>query len=175
MPSARPLRSIRRCSIRTDCGSEFHAAVRSHSRMAASTSLGAIAGSCRRAILVTAKATCEADVDRAQQAETANLFLARHRGPPVLLLPNVWDAWSARLFVANASKPAATPPARLHPRRSRHHCRRGSLQRNSAQTPYLIAGRRCVRSSHCCHRQRMRQLPCPGAGASLPHKLVRSG
>jgi len=34
-----------------------------------------------------------------QQAETANLFLARHRGPPVLLLPNVWDALSARLFV----------------------------------------------------------------------------
>jgi len=42
----------------------------------------------------------EADVDRAQQAEMANSFLARHRAPPILLLPNVWDALSARLFVA---------------------------------------------------------------------------
>lgn len=68
----------------------------------------AIAGSCRRAILVTAKAPCEADVDRAQQAETANLFLARHRVSPVLLLPNVWDALSARLFVAAGFDTLAT-------------------------------------------------------------------
>jgi len=47
-------------------------------------------------------------VDRAKQAESANLFLARHRGPPVLLLPNVWDAWSARLFVAAGFDALAT-------------------------------------------------------------------
>jgi hypothetical protein len=76
--------------------------------MAASTSLGAIAGSCRRAILFTAKAPCEADVDRAQQAEKANFLLARHRGPPVLLLPNVWDACSARLFAAAGFDALAT-------------------------------------------------------------------
>lgn len=39
-------------------------------------------------------------MDTAQQAEMASLFLARHRALPVLLLPNVWDALSARLFVA---------------------------------------------------------------------------
>jgi hypothetical protein len=41
----------------------------------------------------------EADVDRAQQTEMARSFRARHRAPPVLLLPNAWDALSARLFV----------------------------------------------------------------------------
>jgi hypothetical protein len=38
-------------------------------------------------------------MDRAQQKEWATSFLAQHHGPPVLLLPNVWDAMSARLFV----------------------------------------------------------------------------
>jgi 2-methylisocitrate lyase-like PEP mutase family enzyme len=50
----------------------------------------------------------EADVDRAQQAEMANSFRARHRTPPVLLLPNVWDALSARLFVAAGFDALAT-------------------------------------------------------------------
>jgi len=38
-------------------------------------------------------------VNRSQQASIAKSFLARHRAPPILLLPNVWDALSARLFV----------------------------------------------------------------------------
>jgi 2-methylisocitrate lyase-like PEP mutase family enzyme len=38
-------------------------------------------------------------MDRTQQIERAMSFLARHHGSPVLLLPNVWDALSARLFV----------------------------------------------------------------------------
>lgn len=38
-------------------------------------------------------------MDRAQQNERATSFLARHHAPPVLLLPNAWDAMSARLFV----------------------------------------------------------------------------
>lgn len=38
-------------------------------------------------------------MDKARQVEMANSFLARHRGPPILLLPNAWDAMSARLFV----------------------------------------------------------------------------
>ena len=56
-------------------------------------------------------ATCndsEVDMDRAQQTEMANSFLARHRAPPVLLLPNVWDALSARLFVAAGFDALAT-------------------------------------------------------------------
>lgn len=35
----------------------------------------------------------------AQQKKRATSFLARHHCPPVLLLPNIWDAMSARLFV----------------------------------------------------------------------------
>jgi 2-methylisocitrate lyase-like PEP mutase family enzyme len=50
----------------------------------------------------------ETDVDRAQQVELANSFLARHRAPPVLLLPNAWDAMSARLFVASGFDALAT-------------------------------------------------------------------
>lgn len=38
-------------------------------------------------------------MDRSQQASMAKSFLARHRGPRILVLPNVWDALSARLFV----------------------------------------------------------------------------
>ena len=47
-------------------------------------------------------------MDRAQQVELANSFLARHRAPPVLLLPNAWDAMSARLFVASGFDALAT-------------------------------------------------------------------
>jgi 2-methylisocitrate lyase-like PEP mutase family enzyme len=47
-------------------------------------------------------------MDRAQQAEMANSFLARHHAPPILLLPNVWDALSARLFVAAGFDALAT-------------------------------------------------------------------
>jgi 2-methylisocitrate lyase-like PEP mutase family enzyme len=38
----------------------------------------------------------------------ASWFLARHRSPPVLLLPNVWDAMSARLFAAAGFDALAT-------------------------------------------------------------------
>jgi 2-methylisocitrate lyase-like PEP mutase family enzyme len=38
----------------------------------------------------------------------AKAFLARHRGPPVLLLPNAWDGMSARLFVAAGFDAIAT-------------------------------------------------------------------
>jgi 2-methylisocitrate lyase-like PEP mutase family enzyme len=41
----------------------------------------------------------EAEMDRAEQAEMAREFLARHHGPRMLLLPNAWDGLSARLFV----------------------------------------------------------------------------
>lgn len=50
----------------------------------------------------------EDDVDKAQQIETASWFLARHRVPSVLLLPNAWDALSARLFVAAGFEALAT-------------------------------------------------------------------
>jgi 2-methylisocitrate lyase-like PEP mutase family enzyme len=39
-------------------------------------------------------------VDKVKQAEMAIRFLARHRAPPILLLPNVWDGLSARLFTS---------------------------------------------------------------------------
>lgn len=38
-------------------------------------------------------------MDRAPQLAIANAFQARHRSGHVLVLPNVWDALSARLFV----------------------------------------------------------------------------
>jgi 2-methylisocitrate lyase-like PEP mutase family enzyme len=47
-------------------------------------------------------------MDRARQAEMARSFLARHEAPPVLLLPNAWDALSARLFVAGGFDALAT-------------------------------------------------------------------
>jgi 2-methylisocitrate lyase-like PEP mutase family enzyme len=47
-------------------------------------------------------------VDRALQREWAEAFLARHRAPPVLLLPNAWDALSARLFAAAGFEALAT-------------------------------------------------------------------
>jgi 2-methylisocitrate lyase-like PEP mutase family enzyme len=47
-------------------------------------------------------------MDRAQQTEMANSFLERHRAPPILLLPNVWDALSSRLFVAAGFDALAT-------------------------------------------------------------------
>jgi len=50
----------------------------------------------------------EADVDKERQKEMAISFLARHRGPHVLLLPNAWDAWSARLFVGAGFDALAT-------------------------------------------------------------------
>lgn len=39
-------------------------------------------------------------MNKTQQMEMATSFLARHRTPPILLLPNAWDVLSARLFVA---------------------------------------------------------------------------
>jgi len=39
-------------------------------------------------------------MNKEQQAELAAEFRARHSTKPVLLLPNVWDAMSARMFAA---------------------------------------------------------------------------
>jgi 2-methylisocitrate lyase-like PEP mutase family enzyme len=47
-------------------------------------------------------------MDRTRQVEMAKSFLARHHAPPVLLLPNAWDALSARLFVAAGFDAMAT-------------------------------------------------------------------
>ena len=47
-------------------------------------------------------------MDRTEQIEMAKAFLARHRGPPVLLLPNAWDPMSARLFVTAGFDALAT-------------------------------------------------------------------
>ncbi len=47
-------------------------------------------------------------VDRARQAELAEAFRAGHCTSPVLLLPNAWDAMSARLFVAAGFEALAT-------------------------------------------------------------------
>ncbi len=47
-------------------------------------------------------------MDGLQQSSMAAAFLARHRGPPVLLLPNAWDGLSARLFVAAGFDALAT-------------------------------------------------------------------
>lgn len=50
----------------------------------------------------------EAKLNKPQQAELATSFLTLHRRPPVLLLPNAWDAMSAALFVAAGFDALAT-------------------------------------------------------------------
>ena len=47
-------------------------------------------------------------MDKARQTEMAKWFLTRHHAPPVLLLPNAWDAMSARLFAAAGFDALAT-------------------------------------------------------------------
>ena len=42
------------------------------------------------------------------QAQQAELFRNKHRGPAVLLLPNAWDAMSARVFAAAGFDAIAT-------------------------------------------------------------------
>jgi len=44
----------------------------------------------------------------AEQAQQAELFRGKHRGPRLLLLPNAWDAMSARVFVAAGFDAIAT-------------------------------------------------------------------
>ena len=47
-------------------------------------------------------------MNRAHQIDMARSFLARHHARPILLLPNAWDALSARLFVAAGFDALAT-------------------------------------------------------------------
>src|SRR5579863_7758094 len=47
-------------------------------------------------------------MDQAEQAGKAELFRAMHGGPPLLLLPNAWDAISARIVVATGFHAVAT-------------------------------------------------------------------
>src|SRR5215831_8724028 len=47
-------------------------------------------------------------MNAAEQAQQAELFRSKHHGPRLLLLPNAWDAMSARLFVAAGFDAIAT-------------------------------------------------------------------
>src|SRR5713101_3262036 len=47
-------------------------------------------------------------MNQSEQANKAELFRAMHSGPPLLLLPNAWDAISARIVVAAGSHAIAT-------------------------------------------------------------------
>ncbi|MBV8937458.1 MAG: isocitrate lyase/phosphoenolpyruvate mutase family protein [Alphaproteobacteria bacterium] len=47
-------------------------------------------------------------MNRAEQAKQAELFREKHRGPRLLLLPNAWDAMSARVFAAAGFEAIAT-------------------------------------------------------------------
>jgi 2-methylisocitrate lyase-like PEP mutase family enzyme len=47
----------------------------------------------------------------AQLAAKADLFRAMHKAPPILVLPNAWDAVSARLFIKAGAKAIATTSA----------------------------------------------------------------
>jgi 2-methylisocitrate lyase-like PEP mutase family enzyme len=47
-------------------------------------------------------------MNRTEQAQQAELFRNKHRGPRLLLLPNAWDAMSARVFVAAGFDAIAT-------------------------------------------------------------------
>ena len=49
----------------------------------------------------------------AEQAVKAGLFRAMHYGPGLLLLPNAWDAGSARLIESRGAKAIATTSAGL--------------------------------------------------------------
>jgi 2-methylisocitrate lyase-like PEP mutase family enzyme len=50
-------------------------------------------------------------MNRERQAAMAEAFRARHQAPPVLFLPNVWDALSARVFAAAGYEGLATSSA----------------------------------------------------------------
>lgn len=50
-------------------------------------------------------------MDKQQQAKAAGAFLARHQTRPILLLPNAWDAISARIFAAAGFEHLATTSA----------------------------------------------------------------
>ena len=47
-------------------------------------------------------------MNQAEQAQQAELFRNKHAGPRLLLLPNAWDAMSARVFVAAGFDAIAT-------------------------------------------------------------------
>jgi 2-methylisocitrate lyase-like PEP mutase family enzyme len=47
-------------------------------------------------------------MDAAEQAQQAERFRSMHRGPTLLLLPNAWDALSARIFAAAGFAAIAT-------------------------------------------------------------------
>src|SRR6201998_1930818 len=47
-------------------------------------------------------------MNQAEQAQQAELFRNKHAGPQLLLLPNAWDAMSARVFVAAGFDAIAT-------------------------------------------------------------------
>jgi 2-methylisocitrate lyase-like PEP mutase family enzyme len=47
-------------------------------------------------------------MNRGEQAKQAELFRDKHRGPRLLLLPNAWDAVSARVFMAAGFDAIAT-------------------------------------------------------------------
>jgi 2-methylisocitrate lyase-like PEP mutase family enzyme len=47
-------------------------------------------------------------MNQAEQAQQAELFRAKHRGPRLLLLPNAWDAMSARIFAVAGFDAIAT-------------------------------------------------------------------
>jgi 2-methylisocitrate lyase-like PEP mutase family enzyme len=50
----------------------------------------------------------EAMMDKAEQARKAEAFRALHRGPPLLLMANAWDAVTARIFEAEGFAAVAT-------------------------------------------------------------------
>lgn len=47
-------------------------------------------------------------MNAAEQAQRAEVFRRKHREPALLLLPNAWDAMSARVFVAAGFDAIAT-------------------------------------------------------------------
>jgi len=50
-------------------------------------------------------------MDASEQNRRADVFRALHRAPPILLLPNAWDAMSAAIFEAAGHKAIATTSA----------------------------------------------------------------
>src|SRR5205814_8315001 len=65
----------------------------------------------RRAELEVVRRNCNyngAAMNQSEHANKAQLFRSMHSGPPLLLLPNAWDAISARIIIAAGFQAIAT-------------------------------------------------------------------
>jgi len=109
-----------------------------------------------------------------EQAQQAELFRSKHHGPRLLLLPNAWDAMSARVFVAAGFDAISTTSGgvawslgyagRVSPRRvaQDYSIDLPRARENFPEFAWLVPGHRTcqnnlVGDSFQLHRQRQRR------------------